>query len=72
MVLLMEKSKAAVVPIKVFGTRRLLTKGWGNLGVVIGKPMTAEMLKAPEGVENRREWMADRIMQAMLELSEAR
>ncbi|HUX46613.1 MAG TPA: lysophospholipid acyltransferase family protein [Desulfosporosinus sp.] len=69
MVLLMEKSKASVVPIKMFGTRHLLTKGWGNIAVVIGKPMTAQMLLAPEGVENRREWIADRIMQAMLELS---
>lgn len=72
MVLLMEKSKASVVPIKMFGTRHLLTKGWGNIAVVVGKPMTAQMLQAPEGVENRREWIADRIMQAMLELSEAR
>ena len=69
MVLLMEKSKASVVPIKVFGTRNLLTKGWGNIAVMVGKPMTAQMLQAPEGVENRREWIADRIMQAMLELS---
>jgi len=72
MVLLMEKSKASVVPIKMFGTHHLLTKGWGNIVVVVGKPMTAQMLQAPEGVENRREWIADRIMQAMLELSEAR
>jgi 1-acyl-sn-glycerol-3-phosphate acyltransferase len=72
MVLLMEKSKASVVPIKMFGTRHLLTKGWGNIVVVVGKPMTAQMLQAPVGVENRREWIADRIMQAMLELSEAR
>ncbi|MDR3602864.1 MAG: lysophospholipid acyltransferase family protein [Desulfosporosinus sp.] len=71
MVLLMEKSKATVVPIKVYGTRRLLTKGWGKLAVVVGKPLTAEMLKAPEGIGNRREWIADRIMQAMLELSKA-
>lgn len=69
MVLLMEKSKASVVPIKMFGTRNLLTKGWGNIVVVIGKPMTTQMLQAPEGVENRREWIANRIMQAMLELS---
>jgi len=69
MVLLMEKSKASVVLIKMFGTRHLLTKGWGNIVVVVGKPMTAQMLQAPEGVENRREWIADRIMQAMLELS---
>ena len=45
MVLLMEKSKASVVPVKVFGTRKLLTRGWGNIAVVIGKPMTTGMLK---------------------------
>ncbi|TGE37932.1 1-acyl-sn-glycerol-3-phosphate acyltransferase [Desulfosporosinus fructosivorans] len=72
MVLLMEKSKATVVPVKVYGTRKLLTKGWGNIAVVVGKPMTPEMLKAPDGVENRREWIADRIMQAMHELSIAK
>jgi 1-acyl-sn-glycerol-3-phosphate acyltransferase len=71
MVLLMEKSKASVVPIKVYGTRRMLIKGWGNLAVVVGKPLTAEMLKAPEGVGNRREWIADQIMQALSELSKA-
>ena len=69
-VLLMEKSKATVVPIKIFGTRSLLTKGWGKIVVVIGKPMTPEMLQAPAGIEkeNRRGWIADRIMQSMLEL----
>ncbi|MHB8074932.1 lysophospholipid acyltransferase family protein [Desulfosporosinus fructosivorans] len=72
MVLLMEKSKATVVPVKVYGTRKLLTKGWGNIAVVVGKPMTPEMLKAPDGVENRREWIADRIMKAMHELSIAK
>jgi len=72
MVLIMEKSKASVVPIKMFGTRNLLIKGWGKIVVVVGKPMTAQMLQAPKGVENRREWIADRIMQAMLELSVAR
>ncbi|ODA40388.1 lysophospholipid acyltransferase family protein [Desulfosporosinus sp. BG] len=71
-VLLMDKSKASVVPIKVHGTRHLLTKGWGKLGVVVGKPLTAEMLKAPVGVENRREWIANQVMQAMSELSEAK
>lgn len=72
MVFLMEKSKATVVPIKMFGTRKLLTKGWGKIVVVVGKPMTPQMLQAPVGVENRREWIADGIMKAMLELSEAR
>ena len=72
MVLLMEKSKATVVPIKMFGTSKLLTKGWGRIAVVIGKPMTAQILKAPEGVANRREWVANRIMEAMQELSLAK
>ncbi|HEY8909951.1 MAG TPA: lysophospholipid acyltransferase family protein [Desulfosporosinus sp.] len=72
MVLLMEKSKASVIPIKVHGTRNLLRKGWGNIGVVVGTPLTAQMLQAPAGVINRRQWIADRIMQAMLELPEAR
>jgi len=72
MVLLMEKSKASVVPVRVHGTRHMLRDGWGNIGVVVGKPLTAQMLKVPEGVKNRREWIAERIMQALLELPEAR
>ena len=72
MVLLMEKSQASVVPVKIGGTWHIFTKGWGKIWVVVGKPLTAQMLKAPEGVDNRREWIADRIMQAMVELPEAR
>lgn len=72
MVLLMEKSQASVVPLKVGGTVHMFTKGWGKIKVVVGKPLTAQMLKAPEGVENRREWVAERIMQAMIELPEAK
>ncbi|KGK85461.1 acyl-phosphate glycerol 3-phosphate acyltransferase [Desulfosporosinus sp. HMP52] len=72
MVLLMEKSQASVVPVKVRGTKHMFTKGWGKITIVLGQPLTAEMLKAPEGVENRREWIADRIMQAMIELPEAK
>lgn len=72
MVLLMEKSQASVVPLKVGGTVHMFTKGWGKITVVVGKPLTAQMLKAPEGVENRREWVAERIMQAMIELPEAK
>ncbi|MCB8817132.1 lysophospholipid acyltransferase family protein [Desulfosporosinus shakirovi] len=72
MVLLMEKSQASVVPVKVSGTRQMFTKDWGKITVVIGKPLSAQMLKVPEGVENRREWIAERIMQAMIELPEAK
>lgn len=72
MVLLMERSQACVIPVKVYGTLNLFTRGWGKLGVVVGKPMTAQTLMVPEGVGNRREWIADRIMQAMIDLPEAR
>lgn len=65
MVLLMEKSKAPIVPVKVYGTRHLFTKGWGKFGVIIGPPLTSEQLKAPEGIENRREWVAEQIMKAL-------
>lgn len=65
MVLIMDKSKAPVVPIKVYGTKHLLTRGWGKIGVIIGEPLTSENLKAPEGVENRREWVASQIMKAI-------
>lgn len=72
MVLLMEKSQASVVPVKIRGTSNMFTKGWGKISVVVGKPMSAKMLKAPEGVENRREWIAHQIMRAMIELPEAK
>lgn len=72
MVLLMEKSQASVVPVKVYGTPSLITKGWGKIGVIVGKPLTPQMLKAPVGVENRREWIADRIMKAMIDLPQAK
>lgn len=63
--LLMDKGKAAVLPIKVTGTKNLLTKGWGKIEVVLGPPLTPEMMKTPEGVENRREWLTDQIMKAL-------
>lgn len=65
MILLMEKSQAPIVPVRVNGTQNLLTRGWGHLEVVIGQPIHPEQLKAPEGVDNRREWAADQIMQAL-------
>lgn len=63
MVLLMERGKAPVIPVKVFGTRHLLTRGWGKVGMVVGEPLFPEMLKAPDGVPNRREWIANYIME---------
>ena len=72
MVLLMERGKAPVIPVKVYGTRKLLTKGWGKIAVVIGKPITAQGFVVPEGAENRREWIADRIMEEMADLTVAK
>lgn len=68
MILLMEKSQAPIVPVRVNGTRNLFTRGWGHLEVIIGEPILPEKLKAPEGVENRREWAADQIMKAIEDL----
>ncbi|HVJ48085.1 lysophospholipid acyltransferase family protein [Desulfitobacterium sp.] len=62
---LMDKGKAAVVPVKVSGTKHLLTKGWGKLKVVIGSPLTQEKMEIPVGVENRREWVTEQIMKAL-------
>lgn len=68
--LLMEKGKATVVPVKVSGTKQLLTKGWGKIEVFIGSPLTPEMLKAPEEVENQREWVTKKIMEALNSLND--
>jgi len=65
MILLMEKSQAPIVPVKINGTKNLLTKGWRNIEVIIGEPIYPGQLKAPEGVENRREWAADQVMKAI-------
>ena len=65
MVLLMEKSHAPIVPVKVQGSRDLLTKGWGKLEVLIGKPITPESFEVPKEAENRREWIANRIMEEL-------
>lgn len=65
MVLLMEKSKAPIIPVKVYGTRHLFTQGWRKFGVIIGPPLTTEQFIVPEGVEDRREWVAEQIMKAM-------
>jgi 1-acyl-sn-glycerol-3-phosphate acyltransferase len=68
MVLLMEKSKAPILPVKIYGTKDLLTKGWGKFGAIIGSPIKIEDLKVPAGVENRREWIAEQIMDALNKL----
>lgn len=68
MVLLMEKAKAPIVPIRVYGTKHLLRQGRGKIRLIVGSPLSLEMFKAPEGVENRREWVAAKIMEAIQNL----
>ena len=68
MILLMEKSKAPIVPVRVNGTKNFLTRGWGNIEVIIGKPITPDELKAPAHIKNRREWAAEKVMEAIHEL----
>lgn len=63
--LLMDKGKATVLPIKLSGTQHLLTKGWGKIEVVIGSPLTPEMMEPPEGVANRKEWVTEHVMKAL-------
>jgi len=67
-VLIMEKSKAPILPIKVYGAKGLLRQKRGNIGVIIGKPIYANDLKAPDEVENRRIWMANEIMATIGEM----
>jgi 1-acyl-sn-glycerol-3-phosphate acyltransferase len=66
--LIMEKSKAPILPIKVYGAKGLLRQKRGNIGVVIGKPFYASDLKVPSEVENRRIWMANEIMTIISEM----
>lgn len=61
-VLIMEKSKAPILPIKIYGSKGLLTQKRGNIGIIIGKPIYADKLSSPPNVENRRLWLANEIM----------
>lgn len=65
MVLLMDKANAPIVPIRVYGTQHLLSQARGKIGIIVGDPLTREILQPPEGVENRREWVAAQIMEAI-------
>ncbi len=60
--LIMEKSKAPILPVKIFGTQGLLTQKKGNIRVVIGKPIYIDDFVVPPDVENRRTWLANAIM----------
>lgn len=61
-VLIMEKSSAPILPIKIYGSRGLLRQKRGNLGIIIGEPIYAHKLTVPSEVENRRSWLANEIM----------
>jgi 1-acyl-sn-glycerol-3-phosphate acyltransferase len=61
-VLIMEKSKAPILPVKVYGSRGLLSQKRGNIGITIGKPIYAEQISVPQDVTDRRAWLANKIM----------
>jgi len=61
-VLIMEKSRAPVLPVRVYGSRGLLSEKRGIAGIIIGEPVYAHKLSVPAGVENRRQWLANEIM----------
>ncbi|HHV64563.1 MAG TPA: 1-acyl-sn-glycerol-3-phosphate acyltransferase [Peptococcaceae bacterium] len=61
-VLIMEKSKAPILPVKIYGSKGLLRQKRGNIGIVIGKPIYAQNLTVPPDVENPRSWLANEIM----------
>jgi 1-acyl-sn-glycerol-3-phosphate acyltransferase len=67
-VLIMEKSKAPILPIKLFGSRGLLRQKRGNLRIIIGKPIYANRLAIPAKVEDRRAWIANEIMRLVDEM----
>jgi 1-acyl-sn-glycerol-3-phosphate acyltransferase len=66
--LIMEKSKAPILPIKLFGSRGLLRQKRGNLRIIIGKPIYANRLAIPAKVEDRRAWIANEIMRLVDEM----
>jgi len=61
-VFIMEKSKAPILPIKVYGSKGLLRQKRGNIGVIIGKPICVDHLSVPSDAEDRRASVANQIM----------
>ncbi|MGI6449311.1 MAG: lysophospholipid acyltransferase family protein [Desulfitobacteriia bacterium] len=61
-VLIAEKSKAPIIPVKIYGSRGLLRQKRGNIGIVIGEPICAHKIAVPAEVENSRSWLANEIM----------
>ncbi|NLI91741.1 MAG: 1-acyl-sn-glycerol-3-phosphate acyltransferase [Peptococcaceae bacterium] len=66
--LIMEKSKAPILPAKVFGSKGLLRQKRGNIGIIIGKPFYSDELVVPKTVEERRSWLANEIMRIVDEM----
>lgn len=60
--LIMEKSKAPILPVKVYNSKRLLRQKRGTIGIIIGKPIYASSIKIPENIDDRRLWLANHIM----------
>jgi len=67
-VLIMEKSKAPVVPIKVYGTVDFLKTKRGNSGVIIGDPIYPGQINPPENADNSRLWIANEIMKIVKQI----
>lgn len=59
---IMEKSKAPILPVRVYGSNGLLQQKRGNIGIMIGKPIYADRLVIPQEIENRRIWVANEVM----------
>lgn len=64
-VLIMEKGKAPVLPVKVIGSKGLLKQKRGKIGIIIGKPFYAEKIQVPQDITDRRSWLANEIMQVV-------
>jgi 1-acyl-sn-glycerol-3-phosphate acyltransferase len=66
--LIMEKSQAPILPVKVYGSKGLLKQKKGNIGITVGKPIYSQKLPVPPDVENRRIWLANEIMKAVSQI----
>lgn len=61
-ILIMEKSKTPIYPVKIYHSKGLIFQKRGSAGIIFGKPIYPDQLSAPEGVENRRSWLANELM----------
>lgn len=61
-VLIMEKTKAPIVPVKVYNTKNLITQKQGKIRVKVGEAVTPGSIEVPQGIDNSRIWIANQIM----------